>query len=120
MVEPRAAAKLGRGCVVGHVLKAPGSICRRETENHAMVIRRARIDACRGEFGLVGRIGEFLRFHRDAVALAIEMAVLADERAVDEVAGIALPSRPVRPHFAPSSAPGFLPPPGDISFPPPP
>src|SRR3546814_17904777 len=72
------------------------------------------IDACRGEFGLVGRIGEFLRFNRDAVALSIEMAVLADERAVEEVAGIDLHSRLGRQHVAHASARGCLEPRGAL------
>src|SRR3546814_19215386 len=59
---------------------------------------------------------EFLRFHRDAVALAIEMAVLADERAVEEVAGIDLHSRLGRQHFEHASARGILEPRGELGF----
>src|SRR3546814_3737080 len=59
----------------------------------------AGIDPRRSEGGLVGRVGKFLGFERDAVAHAVEMAALADERAVEEVAGIDLHARLGRPQL---------------------
>src|SRR3546814_3843838 len=66
---------------------------RRDAIDHAVMIGFAGIDPRRSEGGLVGRVGKFLGFQRDAVAHAVEMAVLADERAVEEVAGIDLHPR---------------------------
>src|SRR3546814_3979419 len=66
---------------------------RRDAIDHAVMIGLAGIDPRRSERGLVGRVGKFLGFQRDAVAHAVEMAVLADERAVEEVAVVDLHPR---------------------------
>src|SRR3546814_9451500 len=71
---------------------------RRDAIDHAVMIGFAGIDPRRSEGGLVGRVGKFLGFQRDAVAHAVEMAVLADERAVEEVAGIELDRKSTRLH----------------------
>src|SRR3546814_17395581 len=60
---------------------------RRDALDHAVMIGLAGIDPRRSERGLVGRVGKFLGFQRDAVAHAVEMAVLADERAAEGVGG---------------------------------
>src|SRR3546814_12306305 len=72
---------------------------RRDAIDHAVMIGFAGIDPRRSEGGLVGRVGKFLGFERDAVAHAVEMAALADERAVEEVAGIDLHARLGRPQL---------------------
>src|SRR3546814_19603356 len=58
---------------------------RRDAIDHAVMIGLAGIDPRRSERGLVGRVGKFLGLQRDAVAHAVEMDVLADERAVEAV-----------------------------------
>src|SRR3546814_14634950 len=76
------------------------------------MIGLAAIDPRRSERGLVGRVGKFLGFQRDAVAHAVEMAVLADERAVEEVAGVDLQPRPGGPKLQQAYRFRILPPGG--------
>src|SRR3546814_19356198 len=54
---------------------ARSSALDRQAVDHLVVIGLARIDPRRQEFGLVGRIGEFLRLQRNAVAHAVEMTL---------------------------------------------
>src|SRR4051794_14400006 len=55
-----------------------------------MVIGFARIDPRRAEIRLIRGVGEFLRLEGDAVAHPVHMAMLADQRAVEKIAGIEL------------------------------
>ncbi|VVT19327.1 hypothetical protein SPHINGO391_460096 [Sphingomonas aurantiaca] len=99
VVEPRTAAEFRH---VGHRKGLSGdriSAGDGEAIDHGVVIGLARIDACRHEARLVRRVGEFLRFQRDAVPHPVQMALLADKRSVEEIAGIELHARLGRQHL---------------------
>src|SRR3990170_7392641 len=62
----------------------------REAVDHSVVVRLPRVHARRPESGLVRCVGEQLRLKRNPVAHAVDMPSLANQRAVEEVAGIDL------------------------------
>ena len=56
-------------------------------------------DARRSEGGVVGRVGKELALERYAIAHSVHVALLSDQRAIEEIASIDLDSRLVGKDF---------------------
>ena len=84
--------------------------------DHAVVVRLARVHPRRSERRLVGRVGKDLRLERDPVAHAVDVLLLADQRAVEEVAGVDLDSRLVGQHLEHAARARVLEPRGELGL----
>ena len=81
---------------------------RRKAEDHCVHILVAGIEPRRGKLGAIRRIREHLRFQAQPVALTVDAAGLADDRAVEKVAGIELQARRGREHLQHAPGPGIF------------
>jgi hypothetical protein len=78
-----------------------------ELVNDGVVVGLARLQFGRWEIRMVRRIGKMLRFHAEGVADLINLAALAGDRAVQEIAGVELQAGLGRPDFHDAAAGRF-------------
>src|SRR4051812_29577946 len=81
---------------------------RREPVDRRLRVAPRRLERDRRKPGLVGRIGEVLGLEADARVALVAAAALADDRAVEEVAGVALHARLGGVHLHHPAAGGVL------------
>src|SRR5438105_10086534 len=74
-------------------LCAPRSTRYAKPEDGLRPVRRAGAEDCRGEVGVVRRIGEMLRLQDQRPAVNVHVAGFADDRAVEEIARVELNAR---------------------------